>query len=58
MAYEISQAGGLIGATATTAHGNAGTLTHQARPGIEPTTSWLLVGFIYAEPQWELGHDF
>ena len=24
------------------------------RPGIEPTTSWLLVGFVYAVPQWEL----
>ena len=32
--------------TYTTAHGNASSLTHWARPGIEPTTSWLLVGFI------------
>jgi len=29
-------------ATYTTAHGNAGSLTHWARPGIEPTTSWFL----------------
>ena len=29
-------------ATYTTAHGNAGSLTHWGRPGIEPTTSWLL----------------
>ena len=27
-----------------TAHGNAGSLTHLARPGIEPVTSWFLVG--------------
>ena len=26
--------------------GNAGSFTHWARPGIEPTTSWILVGFI------------
>ena len=33
-------------ATHTTAHSNAGSSTHQARPGIEPATSWFLVGFI------------
>jgi len=33
-------------ATYTTAHGNAGSLTHWARPGIEPSTSWFLVGFV------------
>ena len=33
-------------ATYTTAHGNAGSLTHWARPGIEPATSWFLVRFI------------
>ena len=33
-------------ATYTTAHGNVGHLTHRARPGIKPTTSWFLVGFI------------
>ena len=27
----------------TTAHSNAGFLTHWARPGIEPTSSWMLV---------------
>ena len=26
-------------------------LTHWARPGIEPATSWFLVGFISAAPQ-------
>ena len=28
------------------AHSNAGSLTHWARPGIEPTTTWFLVRFI------------
>ena len=38
----------------TAAQGNAGSLTHWARPGIEPTSSWVLVGFITAEPRQEL----
>ena len=38
-------------ATYTTAHGNAGSLTHSTRPGIEPATSWFLVGFISAAPR-------
>ena len=38
----------------TTAHGNAEYLTHWARPGIEPASSWILVEFITNEPQWEL----
>ena len=29
-------------------------LIYWARPGIEPTSSWILVGFATAEPQWEL----
>ena len=29
--------------TYTTAHGNAGSLTHWVRPGIEPVSSWMLV---------------
>ena len=33
---------------------NAGCLTHRARPGIEPASSWILVQFIIAEPQQEL----
>ena len=41
-------------ATYTTAHGNAGSLTHWARPGIEPATSWFPVGFISAAPRREL----
>ena len=31
--------------TYTTSHGNAGSVTHCVRPGIEPATLWLLVGF-------------
>ena len=42
--------------TYTTAHGNTRSLTHWARPGIEPTTSWFLVGFVYDALQWELPH--
>lgn len=38
--------------TYSTAHGNSGSLTHWARPGIEP--SWILAGFVSAVPQWEL----
>ena len=37
----------------TTAHGNVGSLTQWVRLGIEPTSSWILVGFATAEPQWE-----
>ena len=33
-------------ATYTTAQGNARSLTHWARPGIEPAPSWFLVRFI------------
>jgi len=43
-----------MSATSTTAHSNAGSLTHEARPGIEPATAWMLVRFITAEPQREL----
>ena len=32
--------------TYTTAHGNAGSLTHWARPRIKPTSSWILVRFV------------
>ena len=40
----------------TTAHGNAGSPTHWARPGIEPASSWLPVRFISTVPQRELTH--
>ena len=29
-------------------------LHHSSRPGVEPATSWFLVGFISAVPRWEL----
>ena len=41
-------------ATYTTAHGNAGSLTCWVRPGIEPATSWFLVGFVSTMPPREL----
>ena len=41
-------------ATYSTAPGNAGFLTHWARPEIEPTTSWFLVRFVSAVPRWEV----
>ena len=40
--------------TYTTAHGNTGSLTHWARPGIKPESSRILVRFISTAPQWEL----
>ena len=43
-----------VSATYTTAHDNAISLTHSERPGIEPASSWIVVGFVTAEPQWEL----
>ena len=33
-------------ATYTTAHGNARSLTQWVRPGVRPTSSWILVGFL------------
>ena len=36
--------------TYTTAHSNTGCLTYWARPGIKPTSSWILVWLITAEP--------
>ena len=56
-AHGGSQARGRIGAVATGlrhSHSNARSLTHGARPGIEPTSSWILVRFVIAEPQGEL----
>ena len=40
--------------TYTTADGNAGSLIHWRRPGIEPESSWIWVRFITAEPWREL----
>ena len=38
----------------TPAHGNTRSLTYWVRPEIKGVTSWILVGFISAAPQWEL----
>ena len=35
--------------THTTAHSNMGSLTHWARLGIEPASSWILVGLVTTE---------
>ena len=43
--------------TCATAHGDARALTHWGRPGMEPATSWLLIGFVSAAPRWELPGD-
>ena len=43
-----------MSATYATAHSNTRSLTHWAKPGIKPASSWILVGFITAEPQWKL----
>ena len=32
-------------------HSNTGSLTHWAGPGIEPISSWIVVGFVTAKPQ-------
>ena len=46
---ELQQHG--IWAAYTEAHGS---LLHSAGSGIELASSWILVGFLTAEPQWEL----
>ena len=43
-----------VSVTCTTAHGNTRYLTHWARPGIQPESSWILVTFVTAKPHWEL----
>ena len=37
--------------THTIAHSKAGSLTHGAGPGIEPASSWILLGFVTSEQQ-------
>ena len=57
LASGSSPAKGAIGAPAASihhSHSNTGSLSHWARPGIEPTSSWIVVGLITAQPQWEL----
>ena len=43
-----------VSATCSTACSNARSWTRWARPRFEPASSWILVGFITAEPQQEL----
>ena len=40
--------------TYATAHGNSISLNHLSRPGLEPASSWILVGLVTIEPQQEL----
>ena len=66
VAYGSSQARGQIGAAAaslchtaasvtyTTTNSNAGSFIHRVRPGLEPLSSWILIGFVTTEPQQEL----
>ena len=42
----------------TTVHGNARSLTHSVRPGVEPVSSWMIVRFVPTEPRWELYISF
>ena len=69
-AYRSSQARGLNGAAAAGLHHSHSRSELRLRPtpqlmatsdpyptegpGIEPTSSWVLVGLITTEPQWEL----
>ena len=40
----------------TTAHGDAGSLTHWSRPAFKPMSSWIVVRLVSTEPQWEVRH--
>ena len=46
----------VVTATYTTAHSNAGSLTHWVRPGIKLMSLGMLVEFVTTEPQRELPH--
>ena len=56
LAYTTATATAMPDPSYTAAHGNAGSLTHWVRPGIEPSSSWILFRFVSAEPRWELLH--
>ena len=65
MGYGSSQARGRIGAAAASlchGHSNMGSEPHLrpvpqgARPGTEPTRSWVRVGFVTAKPRREFWH--
>ena len=50
-AYTTATARSQLSATYTTAYSNAGSLTHSARPGMEPATSGFLVEFVSTAAQ-------
>ena len=57
MAHGGSQARGLIAATAASlchSHSHTRSPTHQVKPELEPTSSWILVVFVSIAPQQEL----
>ena len=57
VAYGSSQVRGWIGAVAVSLHHSSWqhqSPIHWGRPGIEAMSSWLAIGFITTEPQWEL----
>ena len=59
-AYGSSQVRGQIRALAAGlhhSHSNTRSPTHWSRPGIKPTSSWILAGSVSAVPQWELPHQ-
>ena len=39
-------------------HSHTRSLTQWARPGVEHTSSWILVGFFFTVPRWELPKRF
>ena len=41
----------------TTALSNTRSLIHWVKPGTEPASSLILVGFVTAEPQWDSLHS-
>ena len=43
-----------VSLTYTTAHGNTGSQTQWVRPGVEPASLWILVGFVFTASQQEL----
>ena len=54
MAYRSFQARSWVGAAAAGlhySHSNVVSLTHWPRPGIEPVSSWILVGLVSSDPQ-------
>ena len=60
-AHGGSQARGRIGTAVAGlhhSHSHAGSLTHWARPRIEPMASWILVGFVTAEARQEFAIFF